>query len=237
MEKYFPDIFQIYGALGWPHLTLARSGHSKGLQWEAAPKLSWQWSRSCQFLYGFWVLFLSWKVTYWLKEAPTNFWMQILVGLFTRPRPLLCWHIKLSDRRSCFFPANQEIASVKGSIFQPSSPSHEGSTEVTGQPVTGRGPPSVRTQWKQRSFLFKNSTQLASSQSKGLLWNHSLTLSLLLGFFSLAYRETGDRFLVLILITSVWKRFLLRAEDFWIWKKKFLNTDGQLVLSLFTLIH
>lgn len=64
-------------------------------------------------------------------------------GLFTKPRPLLHWHIELSDSRSCFFPANQELASVKGNSFQPSSPYHEGSTEVTGQPVTGRGPPSV----------------------------------------------------------------------------------------------
>lgn len=63
--------------------------------------------------------------------------------LFEKPRPLLHWYIEFSDSRSCFFPANQELASVKNSSFQPSSPYHEGSTEVTGQPVTGRGPPSV----------------------------------------------------------------------------------------------
>lgn len=78
-----------------------------------------------------------------LHQRSSHKFLNADTGLFTKPRPLLHWHIELSDRRSCSFPANQEIASVKGSSFQASSPYHEGSTEVTGQPVTGRGPPSV----------------------------------------------------------------------------------------------
>lgn len=141
-------------------------------------------------------------------------------GLFTKPRPLLHWHIELSDSRSCFFPANQELASVKGNSFQPSSPYHEGSTEVTGQPVTGRGPPSVWTQWNLRDLsCLKTVFNLPLHRAKGCFETILLLCHYCWVFFCLAYRETGDRFLVLILITSVRKRFLLTAEYFWIWWK------------------
>jgi len=63
--------------------------------------------------------------------------------LFANSRPLLPYYFELTNGSSWFSLANQDLASVQGSSFQPSTVHPEVSTEDTGQSMTGRGSPSA----------------------------------------------------------------------------------------------
>lgn len=218
-------------ALDWPHLTSARSGHRKTLLWEAAPKLSWQLNRSCQFPYGFWVLFLSSKVTYCLKEDLAKFWMQIQAFLRSLDP---CYTGTL----------NFLIAGVVSSLQIKNLPLWKAVVSSLPHPIMKAALKSQGNLWQAEDHLLyelsgsrdlsclKTVFNLPPHRAKGCFE----TILLLCDYcwvFSLAYRETGDRFLVLILITSVWKRFLLTAVYFWIWKKKIYFCPIQMVSSCY----